>query len=76
MKSIIIISIIVNFLIFYCNCENVEKIEDVKKEKAALPLHKPTVVISLLIRNKAHTLPHFLTYLETLNYPKDRINLW
>lgn len=36
----------------------------------------PTVMIALLIRNKAHTLPYFFTYLENLNYPKDRIALW
>jgi collagen beta-1,O-galactosyltransferase len=36
----------------------------------------PTVVITLLVRNKAHTLPYFLTLLERLDYPKDRISLW
>ncbi|KAG5670382.1 hypothetical protein PVAND_000652 [Polypedilum vanderplanki] len=37
---------------------------------------KPTVLIVSLIRNKAHTLPLFLTYLEEQQYPKDRISLW
>ncbi|KAK4877567.1 hypothetical protein RN001_010073 [Aquatica leii] len=36
----------------------------------------PTLVIAVLIRNKAHTLPYFLTLLEKINYPKDRISLW
>jgi hypothetical protein len=36
----------------------------------------PTVVIAVLVRNKAYTLPYFLTALENLNYPKDRISLW
>jgi hypothetical protein len=35
-----------------------------------------TVVIALFVRNKAHTLPYFLTLLERLDYPKDRISLW
>jgi collagen beta-1,O-galactosyltransferase len=35
-----------------------------------------TVVIALLVRNKAHTLPYFLTLLERLDYPKHRISLW
>jgi collagen beta-1,O-galactosyltransferase len=35
-----------------------------------------TVVIAFLVRNKAHTLPYFLTLLERLDYPKDRISLW
>ncbi|XP_018327250.1 glycosyltransferase 25 family member [Agrilus planipennis] len=39
-------------------------------------LKAPTVVISILARNKAHTLPYFLTLLGKLNYPKDRIALW
>ncbi|CAL7944133.1 unnamed protein product [Xylocopa violacea] len=38
-------------------------------------LKKPTVLIAILVRNKAHTLPYFLTLLEQLNYPKERIHL-
>lgn len=37
---------------------------------------KPTVLIALMARNKAYTLPYFLTSLENLDYPKDRISLW
>ena len=37
---------------------------------------EPTVLIPLLIRNKAHILPYFLNYLQNLNYPKDRISIW
>ncbi|XP_076679552.1 glycosyltransferase 25 family member [Andrena cerasifolii] len=37
---------------------------------------KPTVLITILVRNKAHTLPYFLAYLEQLHYPKERIHLW
>lgn len=37
---------------------------------------KPSVLIAILVRNKAHTLPYFLTFLEQLNYPKPRIHLW
>lgn len=37
---------------------------------------KPSVLIVSLIRNKAHTLPLFFTYLEEQDYPKDRISLW
>lgn len=37
---------------------------------------EPTVFIVLLVRNKAHTLPYFLTLLERLDYPKERIALW
>lgn len=36
----------------------------------------PSVLIISLIRNKAHTLPYFFSFLENLNYPKDRISLF
>ncbi|XP_054709347.1 glycosyltransferase 25 family member-like [Uloborus diversus] len=36
----------------------------------------PTIMIALLARNKAHTLPNFFAYLERLDYPRDRISLW
>ncbi|XP_076272943.1 glycosyltransferase 25 family member isoform X1 [Rhynchophorus ferrugineus] len=39
-------------------------------------IKKPTVLISILVRNKGHGLPYFLTYLEELNYPKHRMSLW
>lgn len=36
----------------------------------------PTVGISVLVRNKEHTLPYFLSCLYNLEYPKARIYLW
>ncbi|XP_016989280.1 glycosyltransferase 25 family member [Drosophila rhopaloa] len=39
-------------------------------------LEPPTVLIALLVRNKAHTLPMFLSYLEQQDYPKQRIAFW
>lgn len=36
----------------------------------------PTVGISVLVRNKGHTLPYFLTCINNLDYPKDRLYLW
>ncbi|XP_073955723.1 glycosyltransferase 25 family member [Choristoneura fumiferana] len=36
----------------------------------------PTVGISVLVRNKAHTLPYFLSSLVQLDYPKDRLYIW
>uniref|UniRef100_A0A1I8PJ16 Glycosyl transferase family 25 domain-containing protein n=1 Tax=Stomoxys calcitrans TaxID=35570 RepID=A0A1I8PJ16_STOCA len=38
--------------------------------------YPPTVMVALMVRNKAHILPLFLTYLEQLEYPKKRISLW
>lgn len=36
----------------------------------------PSILIVILIRNKAHTLPYFFSYLENQDYAKDRISLW
>ncbi|XP_046657992.1 glycosyltransferase 25 family member-like [Daphnia pulicaria] len=36
----------------------------------------PTVLVTLLVRNKAHTLPYFLKLFEELDYPKNRLTLW
>ena len=38
-------------------------------------LHPPTVFISVLVRNKAPSLPYFLTQLRALTYPKSRLVL-
>ncbi|XP_032592323.1 glycosyltransferase 25 family member [Drosophila grimshawi] len=48
-------------------------VEDVDDE---LKYEEPTVLITLLVRNKAHILPMFLSYLEKLDYPKKRIAFW
>lgn len=37
---------------------------------------QPSLLIVTLIRNKAHTLPYFFSYLENQDYPKNRISLW
>lgn len=36
----------------------------------------PTILVALLVRNKAHTLPMFLSYLDQQDYPKQRIAFW
>ncbi|XP_023687650.1 procollagen galactosyltransferase 2 [Paramormyrops kingsleyae] len=39
-------------------------------------MQSPTVVIAVIARNAAHSLPYYLGALERLNYPKDRISIW
>lgn len=36
----------------------------------------PTILIVSLFRNKAHIMPSFFTYLNRIDYPKNRISLW
>ncbi|XP_030371927.1 glycosyltransferase 25 family member [Scaptodrosophila lebanonensis] len=56
----------------------VQGYEDDPRSKlpADLDYQPPTVLITVLVRNKGHVLPYFLSYLEKLDYPKERISLW
>lgn len=47
--------------------------EQVKPES---PLLKPKVMIAIVARNAAHSLPHYLGCIERLEYPKERIAIW
>lgn len=37
---------------------------------------KPKVMIAILARNAAHSLPYYLGCIDRLDYPKDRIAIW
>uniref|UniRef100_A0A673MMB0 Probable inactive glycosyltransferase 25 family member 3 n=1 Tax=Sinocyclocheilus rhinocerous TaxID=307959 RepID=A0A673MMB0_9TELE len=39
-------------------------------------MQPPTVIIAIIARNAAHSLPYYLGALERLNYPKERISIW
>ncbi|XP_041090254.1 procollagen galactosyltransferase 2 isoform X1 [Polyodon spathula] len=39
-------------------------------------IQKPTVVLAIIARNAAHSLPFYLGAIERLDYPKDRISVW
>ncbi|KAG2461660.1 GT252 galactosyltransferase, partial [Polypterus senegalus] len=43
---------------------------------AESPLQKPTVMIAILARNSAHSLPLYLGCIERLDYPKERLAIW
>ena len=36
----------------------------------------PTVFLAILARNTAHTLPYFFSYIDRLDYPKNRMYIW
>ncbi|XP_061098674.1 procollagen galactosyltransferase 2-like [Conger conger] len=40
------------------------------------PMLKPKVLITILARNAAHSLPYYLGCIDRLDYPKDRIAIW
>ncbi|XP_042164618.1 procollagen galactosyltransferase 2 [Oncorhynchus tshawytscha] len=39
-------------------------------------LLKPKIMIAILARNAAHSLPHYLGCIDRLDYPKERIAIW
>uniref|UniRef100_A0A8C2ZXZ2 Collagen beta(1-O)galactosyltransferase 2b n=1 Tax=Cyclopterus lumpus TaxID=8103 RepID=A0A8C2ZXZ2_CYCLU len=47
--------------------------EQFKPESSLL---KPKVMIAIVARNAAHSLPHYLGCIERLEYPKERIAIW
>ncbi|XP_035279400.1 procollagen galactosyltransferase 2-like isoform X1 [Anguilla anguilla] len=47
--------------------------EPVRQES---PMLKPKVLITILARNAAHSLPYYLGCIDRLDYPKDRIAIW
>lgn len=53
---------------------------NIQQIKSLLPTdlrdEPPTVLIALMVRNKAHILPYVLSYIEQQNYPKNRLALW
>ena len=51
-------------------------VNDLHDVESQNDLIAPTVMITLLVRNKEHTLPWFLGSIERLRYPKQRISLW
>ncbi|KAM8930191.1 procollagen galactosyltransferase 2 [Pelodytes ibericus] len=53
--------------------------EELTIEENILPessLQKPSILIAIIARNSAHTLPYFLDCIDKLDYPKSRIAIW
>ncbi len=47
--------------------------EPVKPESSLL---RPKVMIAIVARNAAHSLPHYLGCIDRLEYPKERLAIW
>jgi len=63
------------FIAFSTSDENAQASENAKIADRQW-MREPTVMVAVLVRNKAHTLPWFLQYLQNIDYPKQRIRLW
>lgn len=74
-KTLIILFIVtaaICFEPFYCD----NSLEQDFASDGNILKKDPSILIVTLIRNKAHTLPYFFSYLENQDYAKDRISLW
>jgi len=55
--------------------EELEAWSDLSKPRDQITI-PPTVVVVILVRNKAHSLPNFLAFIDRLNYPRDRMSIF
>ena len=62
--------------LFFLLFESVQQCEASGYGDDARINRQPTVLVAILVRNKAHTLPYFFGHLERLQYPKERMALW
>ena len=71
------IMILFPLLLLLLFSQNISTVDQTSLDDQATSINQsPTVMIVLLVRNKAHILPHSLALLERLDYPKNRISLW
>lgn len=56
--------------------ELVTLVEDSSAARPESALLRPKVLIAVLARNAAHSLPHYLGCIERLDYPKERLAVW
>ena len=75
-KSLYIVIILFTYCILPYNADPQSQTEDAVPVVSQQNLQKPTVFVAVLVRNKAHSLPYTLRYLEDLDYPKDRMIIW
>lgn len=70
---------IINVAVLLCAVSgDVQYKADVVNEETTeeATLRAPSVFIAILARNTAHTLPYFFSYIDRLEYPKDRLYIW
>ncbi|XP_076436373.1 procollagen galactosyltransferase 2-like [Babylonia areolata] len=72
MKRLIFVLLLAAPSVFFLNLHFLSHVK-AENSDSFLP---PTVVVAILVRNKAHALPWFLGRFELLDYPKDRITVW
>ncbi|XP_043914578.1 probable inactive glycosyltransferase 25 family member 3 [Protopterus annectens] len=64
------------FLVFQSLFHGCQSYFSEERQPEESELQPPTVVIAIIARNAAHSLPYYLGSLERLDYPKNRISFW
>uniref|UniRef100_A0A8C2CCT8 Collagen beta(1-O)galactosyltransferase 2 n=1 Tax=Cyprinus carpio TaxID=7962 RepID=A0A8C2CCT8_CYPCA len=69
------VAVICALMAHNCRGELVAHVQDLNPVPES-SLLKPKVMIAILARNSAHSLPYYLGCIDRLDYPKDRIAIW
>ncbi|XDV49230.1 hypothetical protein PO909_018515 [Leuciscus waleckii] len=74
-EGFVIVAVICALMAQNCRGELVAHVQDLNPVPES-SLLKPKVMITILARNSAHSLPYYLGCIDRLDYPKDRIAIW
>lgn len=74
-EGFVIVAVICALVAQNCRGELVAHVHDINPVPESSVL-KPKVMIAILARNSAHSLPYYLGCIDRLDYPKDRIAIW
>ncbi|XP_076860430.1 procollagen galactosyltransferase 2 [Brachyhypopomus gauderio] len=69
-----VLCVLVTALLFHARSDTMTLSQDPTRWES--PLMKPKVMIAILARNAAHSLPYYLGCIDRLDYPKERIAIW
>ncbi|KAK9970815.1 hypothetical protein ABG768_026724 [Culter alburnus] len=74
-EGFVIVAVICALMAQNCRGELMAHVQDLNPVPES-SLLKPKVMIAILARNSAHSLPYYLGCIDRLDYPKDRIAIW
>lgn len=74
-EGFVIVALICALMAQNCRGELMAHVQDLNPVPES-SLLKPKVMIAILARNSAHSLPYYLGCIDRLDYPKERIAIW
>ena len=75
-RACLLICTILLTLRLVCSLDEASEASRARREEGGNSQQDPLVMVGVLARNTAHTLPNFLGYLENMDYPKHRMKIW